>query len=280
MRRQDASFLVALLLAPLCCGPAARAAEPPTAPQVRIETGMHTAMIKRIAVNQAQRLLATASHDKTARVWDLDSGRPLHILRPPTGPGNEGNAAVEPRHWRAVCDAPGPETPAKEASAQATPLYRALDQAGLRAGPRFEQAYHVAVDRWTGAAADAFLYSALEPLEVAWEPLRLTLDLARLDRAGLLDPGLALVLLLLRDLKARRLPLGFGVNRGYGALEVEGFDLAVEEGDAALEWLNVAALGDVGDLPPEPLDALQTSWQAWLDDPSRVAPVTQGATDA
>ncbi|MGH8557411.1 MAG: WD40 repeat domain-containing protein [Methylococcales bacterium] len=60
---------------------------------------MHTAMIKRIAVDAAERYLLTASDYKTARVWDLATGKLLQILRPPLGEGNEGKlyaAALSP----------------------------------------------------------------------------------------------------------------------------------------------------------------------------------------
>ncbi|MCP4657091.1 MAG: hypothetical protein GY856_16910, partial [bacterium] len=57
---------------------------------LRIETGMHTAMIRRIGVDAGERFLVTGSLDKTVRVWDLDDGGPLGILRPPIGEGNEG----------------------------------------------------------------------------------------------------------------------------------------------------------------------------------------------
>jgi WD40 repeat protein len=67
------------------------ATKPPlTTPFLRIETGMHTAPIWRIDVDAQERYLVTASNDKTARVWDLTSGRLLQVLRPPIGPGDEG----------------------------------------------------------------------------------------------------------------------------------------------------------------------------------------------
>ncbi len=59
-------------------------------PFLRIETGMHTAIINRIAVDQQERYLVTASDDKTARVWDLQTRKLLQTLRPPIGEGNEG----------------------------------------------------------------------------------------------------------------------------------------------------------------------------------------------
>jgi WD40 repeat protein len=95
----------------------ALAAEPPI---LRLETGMHTASINRIAVDAGERFLVTASDDKTARLWSLPEGRPslqalglgidkglerklyevgilslpegrlLQVLRPPIGGGNEG----------------------------------------------------------------------------------------------------------------------------------------------------------------------------------------------
>ena len=71
--------------------PASPAAQqPPATPVLRIEAGMHTAPIIRIDVDAAERFLVTASHDKTARVWDLANGQLLQILRPPLGMGNEG----------------------------------------------------------------------------------------------------------------------------------------------------------------------------------------------
>lgn len=76
----------------------ARAAEPTTTPILRIETGMHVAMIRRIVADSNGRWLVTASDDKSLRVWDLNNvgatGRsplqPVRIIRPPIGEGNEG----------------------------------------------------------------------------------------------------------------------------------------------------------------------------------------------
>jgi len=64
--------------------------EPSREPILRIETGMHTAVIKRIGVDAANRYLVTASHDKTVRVWELPTGRLLRVIRVPLGAGNEG----------------------------------------------------------------------------------------------------------------------------------------------------------------------------------------------
>ena len=59
-------------------------------PVLRLEMGMHTATIARIATDAQNRFLVTASDDKTARVWELPSGWLLRTLRPPLGEGDEG----------------------------------------------------------------------------------------------------------------------------------------------------------------------------------------------
>lgn len=67
------------------------AATPPTQePFLRIDTDAHTAAIRKIAADAQGRFLATASYDKTVRIWDATTGKPLRVLRPPMGEGNEG----------------------------------------------------------------------------------------------------------------------------------------------------------------------------------------------
>ncbi|MEE8522659.1 MAG: hypothetical protein V3T72_01910, partial [Thermoanaerobaculia bacterium] len=65
---------------------------PPLPPgaMLRLETGMHTARINRIGVDAREQYLVTGSHDKTVRVWDLEDGELLRVLRPPIGEENEG----------------------------------------------------------------------------------------------------------------------------------------------------------------------------------------------
>lgn len=85
-----------LLIAAGCLvGAIASAAGPePSAPSgaisLRIETGMHVAPIRAISSDREGRYAVTASEDKTARIWDIGSGRLLQVFRPPSGPGNEG----------------------------------------------------------------------------------------------------------------------------------------------------------------------------------------------
>ena len=66
---------------------------PPIRPEdvlLRLDPGMHTATIGRIGVSADGRLLATASDDKTVKLWALPEGKILRTLRPPIGPGDEG----------------------------------------------------------------------------------------------------------------------------------------------------------------------------------------------
>ena len=71
-------------------GMAVLAADPTAQPLPRLETGMHTAPIKRIATDAAGRWAVTAADDKTVRVWEVASGRQVAVLRPPQDVGTEG----------------------------------------------------------------------------------------------------------------------------------------------------------------------------------------------
>ena len=59
-------------------------------PILRLETGQHTAPVLGIAVDGKQRFLVSGSQDKTARVYDIKTGRLLQILRIPIEGTNDG----------------------------------------------------------------------------------------------------------------------------------------------------------------------------------------------
>jgi WD40 repeat protein len=63
---------------------------PDQRPFLRIETGMHVAPIRRIGVDAACRRLATASDDKTVRIWSLPEGKLEQTIRLPIGGGVGG----------------------------------------------------------------------------------------------------------------------------------------------------------------------------------------------
>jgi len=62
----------------------------PSEPILRLETGMHTTVIKRIDVDRDERFVVSGSDDKTVRIWDLKTGRLLRKLRVPMGDGDLG----------------------------------------------------------------------------------------------------------------------------------------------------------------------------------------------
>lgn len=71
---------------------------PPIDPMFRIENGFNVARINQVSADTACSVIATASEDKTARVFRGD-GTALSVLRPPVGAGNSGKAravAVSP----------------------------------------------------------------------------------------------------------------------------------------------------------------------------------------
>lgn len=80
-------------------GPAPAQTKPADGPWLRIETGAHTAKTNAAAMDARARLLATGGEDKSVRLWSLPDLRPLGVLRPPIGPGDEGQVyavAVSP----------------------------------------------------------------------------------------------------------------------------------------------------------------------------------------
>lgn len=68
----------------------ARAGEPPQTPILRIEAGGHIGAVPRLALSADGHLMASASFDKTVRLWSLPDGGPRGVLRLPVGPRQEG----------------------------------------------------------------------------------------------------------------------------------------------------------------------------------------------
>ena len=90
-------FLASLLIG-VCALPAY--AQLLQTPALRIDTGMHSAPLRALDVDKADRFAVTASEDKTARIWDLAHGRLLQTLRPPIGADNDGKlfaASITPQ---------------------------------------------------------------------------------------------------------------------------------------------------------------------------------------
>lgn len=62
----------------------------PTDPILRIEGEMHTAIVRRLAIDPANQHLYSVSDDKTLRRWDLATGKLQKIFRVPIGLGSDG----------------------------------------------------------------------------------------------------------------------------------------------------------------------------------------------
>ena len=126
---------------------------------------------------------------------------------------------------------------------------------------RFVANTHVAVDRWTGGAAEGLLFSVLEPQVTGdvWEPIVFDINVGRLDQA---DEALTLILLLLRDLCDGWIGFGAEITRGMGAVRVRAKDIKFEgPAGATRPWSsvhgrNLAELLDDHDLA----ETLLASW--------------------
>jgi WD40 repeat protein len=59
-------------------------------PLLALDTGGHTNLISKLLLNQYGDQLISASFDKTIRFWDVQTGEPLRVLRPPIGTGAFG----------------------------------------------------------------------------------------------------------------------------------------------------------------------------------------------
>lgn len=122
-----------------------------------------------------------------------------------------------------------------------------------------ERHQHVAIDRFTGGASEGALYSA-RPVKrdeggkkSGWEPIRLALDLSDFPEAEG-RAALALLKLLIRDLRDGYVPIGFGSRRGMGEITVEGVDWSANfptEEELQPAWDAFVAGGGAFRLPQE-----------------------------
>lgn len=68
-------------------------------PHLVLDAGGHTGAVSKLIFAPHGRELITVARDKTIRIWDVESGEPVRVLRPPTGEGTAGSlfaASVSP----------------------------------------------------------------------------------------------------------------------------------------------------------------------------------------
>ncbi|MFV2086986.1 RAMP superfamily CRISPR-associated protein [Micromonospora sp. LOL_021] len=197
---------------------AARASDDPTLPAGRRGALQVSTCVSTAAMPAAQWEAVRLLQRRLADTVDHDGSQP---------PDDDGS------------DPPGDDGPGRTADqvrAALGTLQRAVDELNDTIdGIRFIIAHHVAVDRWTGGAADSLLFATVQPHATdagagAWQPITLDLAMDRLDQ----DPtttsatadddrraAVALLLLVLRDLCDGWIGFGHGTTRGSGGVRVD-----------------------------------------------------------
>jgi len=162
--------------------------------------------------------------------------------------------AIGPKAWANLRALPKPD---KESDVHS--VADALGAAGLDG---WRVAHHVAIDRWTGGAAPGLLFSNLEPAEVQWAPMEITLRPWRTATATdeAYKAGIALVALVLSQLVAGWARFGHGVSMGHGEIAVtklviDGKEVPVE-GDEVID----AVITTLGHNPPD----VRQAWTSWI----------------
>lgn len=136
------------------------------------------------------------------------------------------------------------------------------------------RADHVAIDRWTGGAADSMLYNAVEPdAQIEWEPL--TLRVATTEQSPAM---LALLWLVIRDLCRGALPIGFGVNRGFGDIQVEHIEITPSRHAPIVVPVSPAGQMDESGLE-QMLAEWKQGWQSWLKEHADKAATEEDVND-
>ena len=64
-------------------------------PILVLDTGGHIGRVMTVLFTPDGKQLISVSHDKTIRTWDVITGTPLRVLRPPIGPGPQGMLYAE-----------------------------------------------------------------------------------------------------------------------------------------------------------------------------------------
>nr|WP_269330504.1 RAMP superfamily CRISPR-associated protein [Kineosporia babensis] len=142
-------------------------------------------------------------------------------------------------------------------------LNSVLNGLGGKDGLQLRVSDHNSIDRWTGGAADARLFSVLEPVATRWSPLILALDTYRLSLApGEHQADICLILLInvLREIVEGRVDIGTNTTRGFGQITAAAKDIHFTGSDLPAPWsaLTGLTLEDIlGELPKPVVTALE-----------------------
>lgn len=133
------------------------------------------------------------------------------------------------------------------------------------AGDAVQFTHHVAIDRWTGGAADKMLYTVLEPTNEKWDEWSLDLDLGRLGVCSL--PALAMVLIALQSLHDGSIGVGWGTYRGHGSISVSWLSVSMQTlpgGEVAVQPVSTSIWAALDEAVPDFMSALRTAWAEYL----------------
>jgi CRISPR/Cas system CSM-associated protein Csm3 (group 7 of RAMP superfamily) len=138
----------------------------------------------------------------------------------------------------------------------------------------FRPATHVAIDRWTGGAAESLLFSRLEPATGGRHEFHLWLDFERFAKrsgkevdAAFRQAAFALILVTLREFALGRVPIGYATTRGLGSIEVDrivfdGLTIDESQGMAGGGTEIAIARTDFDDAAQmEPFREIEKAWQ-------------------
>lgn len=147
----------------------------------------------------------------------------------------------------------------------------------------WQLAYGTAIDRWLGNAADKALFTMLEARRQAWSPLRLTLELDRLNKDEVPhEVAVALMLMVARDLEDKLITIGFGGNQEMGLVcvdkvrmlfenvQIEGTGQeSAENGDGASTGIEFESFEGFCVDNKALLKKLNEAWKSWIGNTSQ-----------
>jgi CRISPR/Cas system CSM-associated protein Csm3 (group 7 of RAMP superfamily) len=123
--------------------------------------------------------------------------------------------------------------------------------------------HHVALDRWTGAAADKMLYTVLEPTGGGWSGLTIEIDHTRLGQNKF--AALALLIHTLQSLHSGAIGFGWGTTKGHGTVRLKKVSIRSEESTIELTQLSDWLWDDVRRANQDLFDEIKSSWTTWLN---------------